>query len=76
LTQHSKFFPRTTKNRLPDPSKICAFDFKGKFGRFGICSVSATIGINRSIFVSPGSEPNSDPLAKKRPSAAHTWSDY
>jgi hypothetical protein len=53
------------KEPSPDPSKIRAFDFKGKFGRGGICSVSETIGINRSIFVSPGREPNSDPLSKK-----------
>jgi hypothetical protein len=34
------------KNRLPDPSEICALEFKGEFRRFEICAVSATIGIN------------------------------
>ena len=43
------FFLRTRKNRLPDPSEICALDFKAEFRQFGICSVSATIGINWSI---------------------------
>jgi hypothetical protein len=38
------------KNRLADPSEICALEFKGEFRRFGICSVSATIDIDRSIF--------------------------
>jgi hypothetical protein len=37
------------KNRLPEPSEICALELKGEFRRFGICSVSATIGINWSI---------------------------
>jgi hypothetical protein len=32
------------KNRLQDPSEICALDFKEKLRRFKICSVSATIG--------------------------------
>jgi hypothetical protein len=45
-----KFFPRTMKNRLPSPSEIRAYDFKRQFRRFEICSVSATIGIDRSIF--------------------------
>jgi len=40
---------RTTKSRLADPSEICALDFKHQFRRSTICSVSATIGINRSI---------------------------
>jgi hypothetical protein len=46
----SKFFLRATKNRLPDPSKIRAPEFKSEFHRFGICSVSVTIDIDRSIF--------------------------
>jgi hypothetical protein len=45
-----KFFRRKAENRLPDPSEICALDFKGEFRRFGICTVSPTIGINWSIF--------------------------
>jgi hypothetical protein len=38
------------KNRLPDPSEICALDFKQEFPRFSNLPVPATIGINRSIF--------------------------
>jgi hypothetical protein len=38
------------KNRLPDPSEIFALEFKGEFRRFKISSVSATIGIDLSIF--------------------------
>jgi hypothetical protein len=44
-----KFFPPATKNRLRDPSEICAIDFKHEFRRFAICSVSATIGIDWPI---------------------------
>jgi hypothetical protein len=44
-----KIFPHTTKHRLSDPSKICALEFKGEFRRFGICSVSVTIGVDWSI---------------------------
>jgi hypothetical protein len=36
-----------TKNRLADPSEICALEFKEEFRRSALCSVSATIGINR-----------------------------
>jgi hypothetical protein len=50
IWQH-KSLPPTTKNRLADPSEICALDFARQFPRFRICQVSATIGINRSIFV-------------------------
>jgi DNA-binding transcriptional LysR family regulator len=35
--------------RLPDPSEICALEFKAEFLRFEIRSVSATIGIDRLI---------------------------
>jgi hypothetical protein len=45
-----KLFLRTMKNRLPDPSKICALDFKKEFRRSAICSVSQTIDIDWSIF--------------------------
>jgi hypothetical protein len=38
------------KNRLPDPSEICALEFKAEFRRFGIDSISATIDIDQSIF--------------------------
>jgi hypothetical protein len=51
LIWQRKSFPPTTKNRLADPSEICALDFARQFPRFRICQVSATIGINRSIFV-------------------------
>jgi len=50
LNSKRKFFLRTTKNRPTDPSKICALEFKREFRRFGICSVSATIDDDRSIF--------------------------
>jgi hypothetical protein len=50
LNSVHKFFLPTMKNRLPDPSEICALEFKGEFRRFKICSVSATIGIDWSIF--------------------------
>src|SRR5205814_7891790 len=33
--------------RLADPSAICALEFKEEFRRSAICSVSATIGIDR-----------------------------
>jgi hypothetical protein len=45
-----QIFSAHLKNRLPDPSEICALDFKHEFRRFRICPVSATIGINWSIF--------------------------
>jgi hypothetical protein len=51
LIFHLKFFLRKAKSRLPDPSKTPALDFKEEFRRFAICSVSATIGIDRSIFL-------------------------
>jgi len=44
------FFQRTLKHRAPDPSEIFALDFKEKFRQFAICLVSATIGIDWSIF--------------------------
>ena len=45
------------KNRLPDPSEICALEFKGEFRRFEICPISGTIDIDRSILgVSRGNE--------------------
>src|ERR1700746_2293054 len=48
--ERRKFFLHTVKDRLADPSEICALEFKGEFRRFAICSVSGTIGINRPIF--------------------------
>jgi hypothetical protein len=52
LNSVHKFFLDTMKNRLPDPSEICVLESKAKFGRFGIRSISATVGINWSIFKS------------------------
>jgi hypothetical protein len=46
-----KFFQCTLKHRAPDPSGICALDFKENFRRFAIWSISATIGIDWSIFL-------------------------
>ena len=45
-----KFFLRMRENRLHDPLKICALEFKGEFRRSGIWSVSATIDIDWPIF--------------------------
>jgi hypothetical protein len=50
LIFHRKFFLRITKDRLPDPSKICALELKAKFRRFGNPSVSTTIANDWSIF--------------------------
>jgi hypothetical protein len=63
------FFLRTKKNRLPDPPKICALDFKREFAPFAISSVSATIGIDWSIFGSPPARTAASRLSVKRPSA-------
>ena len=51
LIYKRKFFLRTLEHRAPDPSEIFALEFKGTIGRFEICLVSATIGIDRSIFL-------------------------
>jgi hypothetical protein len=48
-----QFFPLTAKNRPGDPSEIRALEFKGEFRRSAICSISGTIGIDRSIFRHP-----------------------
>lgn len=50
VDQTEKICLRTVKNRLLDPAENCALEFKGESRRFGICSVSATIDIDRSIF--------------------------
>jgi hypothetical protein len=47
IWQH-KFFLRTPKNRLADPSKIRALEFKSEFRRSRSYSVSGTIGIGWS----------------------------
>jgi hypothetical protein len=51
LNSQRKFFLYAMKNRLPDPSEICALDFKREFRRSAVCSVSETIYIDRSIFL-------------------------
>ena len=43
LNYQRKFFLRTLKHRMPDPSEIRALDLKRKFRRSAICSVSGTI---------------------------------
>jgi hypothetical protein len=45
-----KFFPDRPKNRIPDPSEICALELKGEFRRSAMGSVSETIDIDRPIF--------------------------
>jgi hypothetical protein len=50
LISQRNFFLRMSKNRLPDPSEIYASDFAREFPRFENSLVSATIGINWSIF--------------------------
>jgi len=47
LKSKRKFLLSITKNRLADPSEICALEFKEEFRRSAICAVSPTIGINR-----------------------------
>lgn len=51
LTYIEKLFLCILKNRVPNPSENRALALKGEFQRFGICSVSTTIGIKRSIFL-------------------------
>ena len=63
-----KIFPRMTKDRLAEPSKICALDFKYEFRRSTGCSVSATIGIDWPI-LGIFREDGATGLAKKGPSA-------
>jgi hypothetical protein len=43
LNSKRKFLLTITKNRLADPSEICALEFKEKFRRSAICAVSPTI---------------------------------
>jgi len=45
-----KFFLRIVKNRIGDPSEIRALDFKEEIPRFAICSASATIDVDWTIF--------------------------
>jgi hypothetical protein len=67
-----KFFPRTSKNRIPDPSEYRALEFKGEFRRFGCWSISTTIGINRSIFsLTAADEPTTCNSKKDRHEAIH-----
>jgi hypothetical protein len=50
LNLQRKSFLRMLKHRTSDTSEIFDLEIKGKFRRFGICSVSPTIGINRREF--------------------------
>jgi hypothetical protein len=50
LIYKRKFFWALAKNRLSGPSKFRALHFKREFRRSMIYSISATIGIDRSIF--------------------------
>jgi hypothetical protein len=50
LNSKCEFFLHTMKNRIFDPSEICALDFKREFRRFEICLVSVTIDIYQLIF--------------------------
>jgi hypothetical protein len=50
LNLQRKSFLRMLKHRTYDTSEIFGLEIKGKFRRFGICSVSPTIGINRREF--------------------------
>jgi hypothetical protein len=47
---YRRIFRRAAKNRLPGPFEIRALDFKQEFRRSAVSSVSATIGIDWSIF--------------------------
>ena len=51
LIRRGEFFLCATMNRLSDPSEIRALESKGEFQRPAICSVSVTIGIDRSILL-------------------------
>jgi hypothetical protein len=62
-----KFFWRNAQNPTVEPSKFFAYDFKGKFARFGFCAVSTTIENDRSISSKPQAGTMS-PRPKKRPS--------
>ena len=73
----ANFFPCTAEHHAPDPSEICALQFKEKFRRFGIGSVSGTIGIDRStlckfiVYVAhaaPGKIPSATAMTKLEPS--------
>jgi hypothetical protein len=51
LNSRRKFSQHASKHRPLDPSEIRRLVFKRKIPRFAICSVSGTIGIDRSIFL-------------------------
>ena len=69
LILRRKFSPSPTKNRLPGPSEIRALDFKRKFRRSPICSISVTIGIDWLIFQVHRPEQHCWLGCRKRPSA-------
>jgi hypothetical protein len=69
VTHRAGTIDKASQEACPAASEIRGLEFKGKFRRFGICSVSTTIGSNRSIFVcSPPTRPQ--PRFLKRPSQA------
>jgi hypothetical protein len=73
LNFRRKFLLCTMKNRLPDPSEICALEFKREIQRLEISSVSATIGVNRSKSCVRSDKQSFYPLQKHR---QHGSSEY
>jgi hypothetical protein len=51
----AQFFSAHGKEPTPNPSKIRALEFRGKFGRFGSSSVSVAIDVDRPIFLNSSS---------------------
>jgi hypothetical protein len=64
LTWQRKFSLSTLKNRLSDPSEICALDFRRECRRSKNSSVSTTIDIDRSSFGNLG-QPRSHQPGRK-----------
>jgi hypothetical protein len=52
---------------MRDTSEIFGLEFKGKLRRFGICSVSETIGIDWSIFNALNTDLPSGQTTKNKP---------
>jgi hypothetical protein len=53
IYRHKLFLPEA-KNRLQDPSEIGVLDFKEEIPQFAICSASATIDVDWTIFGNRG----------------------
>jgi hypothetical protein len=66
LNLQRKYFSYMQKNRLTDPSKTCALDFKREFSAIGGSLGFSTIGVYRSIF--PAGRPTKRHRASQRPS--------